>query len=339
MQAWQIQGSFGLENLTQVEIAAPPLGELEVRIRVRAISLNYRDWLMIQGLYNPKQPLPLTPCSDGAGEVIEIGSKVSRVAVGDAVVGLFAQGWLAGRARKEKIRNTLGGPLPGALASEIVLNEEGVAKAPRGFDFAQAATLPCAALTAWSALSQADLQAGETVLVLGTGGVSLFAAQLAKLRGARVILTSKSDEKLARAKQELGVDAGINYVQAPKWSAQVRELTHGEGADVVLEVGGGATLGESVRAVRAGGVIALIGVLSGVKSELLLTPVLMQNVRVQGVLVGHRDGFEAMTRAIEVGKLEPVIDRVFSFDQAPAAFEYLASGAHFGKIVIRGSEE
>lgn len=334
MKAWQVQGKFGVDQLQQVELDPEPLGEHDVRVTIHAASLNYRDLLMVQGLYNPKQPLPLVPCSDGAGEVVEVGDKVTRVKTGDRVMGLFAQRWLAGRARLDKIRQTLGGPLPGMLRREAVLSEEGVVKMPAGYTYAQASTLPCAALTAWSALEQADLQSGETVVVQGTGGVSLFAAAFAKLRGARVIGTSKSHDKLERVKRELGVDEGINYVEVPKWSAKVRELTGKEGADLIVEVGGGGTMPESIRAVRAGGTIALIGVLAGVTSELLLTPVLMQNVRIQGVLVGHRDGFESMVRAIEHAKLEPVVDRTFGFDEAPAAFQYLASGVHFGKVVI-----
>jgi NADPH:quinone reductase-like Zn-dependent oxidoreductase len=298
------------------------------------VSLNFRDVLMARGLYNPKQPLPLVPCSDGAGEVVEIGPGVTRVKVGDGVMGLFAQGWLAGRARLPKLRSTLGGPRPGMLRSEAVLPEDGVVKMPAGYTFEQASTLPCAAVTAWSALEQAALTAGDVVLVQGTGGVSLFAAQLAKQRGARVLATSKSDEKLERAKRELGVDEGINYVAHPKWSAEVRRLTAKEGADVIVEVGGGATFGESCRAVRAGGTIALIGVLSGTSSEVPLTPILMQNVRVQGVLVGHRDAFEALVRAIESGGLQPTIDRVFEFGEAATAFEYLTKGQHFGKVVV-----
>ncbi len=337
MNAWQVQGSFGLENLQRTELEPEALGPSDVRIRVHAASLNYRDVLMVQGLYNPKQPLPLVPVSDGAGEIIEVGAQVTRVRVGDRVVGSFAQGWLSGRARIEKIRATLGGPLPGMLRTEAVLSEQGVSKFPAKYTYEQASTLPCAALTAWSALAQAELQSGETVLVQGTGGVSLFAAQLAKLRGARVIVTSKSDAKLARAASELGADFGINYTEVPKWSARVRELTDKQGADVIVEVGGGGTLAESTRAIRSGGTICLIGVLAGVESKLLLTPILMQNVRIQGVLVGHRDGFEDLVRALEVSGAEPVIDRVFEFDEAKAAFDYLALGAHFGKVVVRVS--
>ena len=339
MQKWQVEGGFGLENLRRVEGPTEALGPSDVRVKVQAASLNYRDVLMMQGLYNPKQPLPLVPVSDGAGEVVEVGANVTRVSVGDRVVGSFAQGWLSGRARIEKIRATLGGPLPGMLRTEAVLSEQGVSKFPADYTYEEAATLPCAALTAWSALAQADLQSGEVVVVQGTGGVSLFAAQLAKARGARVIVTSKSNDKLARAEKELGADFGINYTEVPKWSAKVRELTGKQGADVIIEVGGGGTLAESTRAVRVGGTICLIGVLAGVESKLLLTPVLMQNVRIQGVLVGHRDGFDDLVRALEAGGVRPVIDRVFPFAEAKDAFEYLTTGAHFGKIVIRVSSQ
>ena len=332
-----MQGSFGLDHMQRVELAPEPLGPRDVRMQVHAASLNYRDVLMVAGLYNPKQPLPLVPLSDGAGEIVEVGAAVTRVRLGDRVVGLFAQGWLSGRARIEKIRATLGGPLPGMLRTEAVLSEEGVARFPAEYSYEEAATLPCAALTAWSALTQAEVQSGETVLVQGTGGVSLFAAQFAKLRGARVIVTSKSNEKLERVAKDLGTDFAINYTDIPKWSGRVRELTGKQGADVIVEVGGGATLAESTRAVRAGGTICLIGVLSGVESTLLLTPVLMQNVRIQGVLVGHRDGFDDMVRALEASTVRPVIDRVFGFDEAPRAFEHLAAGAHFGKVVVRVS--
>lgn len=335
MKAWQVQDGFGLDNLKPTELAPESLGRSEVRVKVHAVALNYRDVLMVQGLYNPKQPLPLVPCSDGAGEIVEVGADVSRVKVGDRVVGLFAQRWLSGRARLEKIRYTLGGPLPGMLREEAVLSEQGVAKLPAHYSYEEACTLPCAALTAWSALQQSGLSSGETVLVQGTGGVSLFAAQLAKLRGARVILTSKDDAKLARARAEIGVDETINYREVPKWSARVRELTGKEGADVVVEVGGGGTLPESVRAVRAGGTIALIGVLAGVNTEVLLTPVLMQNVRIQGVLVGHRDGFEELVRALETSTLRPIVDHVYGFDDAKSAFEAMPSGAHFGKLVLK----
>ncbi len=331
MRAYEIQ-SFGLPNLRQVERAPSPVGPFEARVRVHAASLNFRDLLTVNGLYNPKQKLPLVPCSDGAGEVTEVGPGVTRVKVGDRVMANFAQGWESGAPTLEKLRTTLGGPRDGMLQDEIVLAEAGLVKVPPNLSFAEAATLPCAAVTAWSALDQANLQSGQTVLLQGTGGVSLFALQFAKLRGARAIITSKSDEKLARARA-LGADIGINYATTPEWGKAARTHTE-EGVDLVVEVGGGGTMAQSIRATRPGGTIALIGVLAGVSAELLLTPVLMQNIRIQGVIVGHREMFEAMNRAIAVGDLHPVIGETHAWDAAPEAFSHMADGTHFGKIVI-----
>jgi NADPH:quinone reductase-like Zn-dependent oxidoreductase len=325
--------SFGLPNLALAPREPAPIASHEVRVRVRAVSLNFRDLLTINGLYNPKQKLPLVPCSDGAGEVIEVGAAVTRFRVGDRVMNNFVQDWESGAPKLEKLRTTLGGPLDGMLQEERVLSERGLVRIPDYLSFAEAATLPCAALTAWSALEQAAVTSGQTVLVQGTGGVSLFALQLAKLRGARVIVTSKSDEKLVRARA-LGADETINYATTPEWGKAARALTGAEGLDLIVEVGGGGTLAQSIRATRPGGVIALIGVLSGVATELLLTPVLMQNIRIQGVIVGHREMFEMMARAMDVAKVRPVIDETFAFEDAPRAFARMAEGAHFGKIVV-----
>jgi NADPH:quinone reductase-like Zn-dependent oxidoreductase len=333
MQAYEIHGAFGLENLRLVSRAQEAVGAHDVRVQLRAVSLNYRDVLTVQGLYNPKQRLPLVPCSDGAGVVKEIGSEVTRFKVGDRVIPNFAQRWLSGAPQVSKIRQTLGGPLDGTLRAEAVFNEQGLVAMPAHLSFEEAATLPCAALTAWSALSQVNLQSGETLLIQGTGGVAIFALQFAKLRGARVILTSKSEEKLARA-MVLGADATINYAAIPTWGKSARELTCGEGVDAVLEVGGGETLEQSVLALKPGGSIALIGVLSGTRSSLSLTPILMQNLRIQGVLVGHREQFEAMNRAIELHTLRPVIGETHAFSDAHGAFKRMMLGAHFGKIVI-----
>jgi NADPH:quinone reductase-like Zn-dependent oxidoreductase len=333
MQAYEIQGAFGLENLRRVNRVQESLGARDVRVQLRAASLNYRDVLTVQGLYNPKQRLPLVPCSDGAGIVKEIGSEVTRFKVGDRVIPNFAQTWLSGAPQISKIRQTLGGPLDGTLRTEAVFNEQGLVAIPTHLSFEEAATLPCAALTAWSALSQVNLQSGETLLVQGTGGVAIFALQFAKLRGARVIITSQSEEKLARAKS-LGADATINYKATPTWGKSAREITRGEGVDAVLEVGGGETLTQSIQALKPGGAIALIGVLSGTQTTLNLTPILMQNLRIQGVLVGHREQLEAMNRAIETNSLRPIIGETHAFDDAHAAFERMMQGAHFGKIVI-----
>jgi NADPH:quinone reductase-like Zn-dependent oxidoreductase len=289
----------------------------------------------VRGEYNPKQKLPLIPCSDGAGEVVEIGEGVTRVRPGDRVCTCFAQRWLAGEPTREKLRSTLGGPLDGVLAEQIVLSEEGVVPAPGHLSDEEAATLPCAALTAWSSLvTEGGLTAGDTVLLQGTGGVSIFALQFARLLGLRAIITSSSDEKLERARA-LGAAETINYRDTPEWGPRVKELTGGRGVDLVVEVGGAGTLKQSLLAVRLGGTVALMGVLAGNAPELPLPLIFMQRVRVQGILVGSREGFEAMSRAVVLHGLHPVVDRVFPLEDARAALELMARGGHFGKICIR----
>jgi len=336
MKVVEIRDAFGFEHLKVCERESPQPGPGQVVINVKAASLNYRDLLTIQGFYNPKQKLPLIPCSDGAGEIAAIGDGVSRFKVGDRVAGCFAQGWFAGPPSREKLLNTtLGGPLDGMLAEQVVLNENGVVHIPEHLTNEEAATLPCAALTSWSALVRhAHTKPGETVLVLGTGGVSIFALHFARMMGATVIVTSSSDEKLARAKQ-LGAAHGINYSTNANWSKQVRELTGGEGVDHIIEVGGTGTLTQSMRSVKMGGTISLIGVLSGPEAPLNLTPILMQDIRMQGVIVGPRDSFEEMNRAITLHDLKPVVDRVFSMVDIQAAVEYMAAGKHFGKVCVR----
>ena len=334
MRVVAIRGAFGLENLKVEERPDPRPGPGQVLVRVRACSLNFRDALMVRGFYNPRQPLPLVPLSDGAGEVLAVGEGVTRVAPGDRVAGCFVQDWIAGKLTKAIGRSTLGGPADGMLAELKVLPEHGGGRVPGHLSFVEAATLPCAALTAWTALvEEGRVRPGETVLVLGTGGVSVFALQFARLLGARAIVTSSSDEKLARAR-ELGAAETINYKADAKWGATARDLAGGEGADLVVEVGGAGTVEQSLAAVRPGGTIALIGNLSGAVKDLNLLSILMRNVRVQGVLVGHRAGFEAMNRAVALHALRPVVDRVFPFEEARAAFEHLARGDHFGKVCI-----
>jgi NADPH:quinone reductase-like Zn-dependent oxidoreductase len=334
VRCYQIQKSFGLDALTLVERADPSPGPGQVRLRVKAASLNYRDLLMVQGAYS-KQTLPLVPLSDGVGEVAACGEGVSRVKAGDRVAGIFAQRWLSGPPTKARLLSILGGPLDGMLAEAVVLPEAGVVPVPSHLTDEEAATLPCAAVTAWSALvAQGGLKAGDTVLVLGMGGVGVFGLQIAKLLGARVIVASSSDAKLERAKA-LGADEGINYKTTPDWDRAVKERTGGVGADHVLELSGAGTFNKSVRAVRVGGTISLIGNVSGGATEVNLTPILLQNIRVQGVIVGSRETFEDMNRAIAQHRLRPVIDRVFPFAEARAAFEHMAAQGHFGKIVIR----
>lgn len=334
IEVFEVRDGFGLEHLVAGERPLPEVGPGRVRLRMRAACLNYRDLMMVQGSYNPKQPLPIIPCSDGVGEVVAVGEGVSRVAVGDRVSPIFAQGWLAGRPRVEIRRTTLGGPLDGTLAEQMVVGEEGLVAVPEHLSDEEAACLPCAAVTAWSALVEGGVKAGDTVLTLGTGGVSIFTLQLARALGARVIVTSSSDEKLERA-LSLGAWRGVNYREEPQWGRKVRELTGGDGADFVLEVGGAGTLEQSLSAVRLGGVVALIGVLAGAATELNIAPIFMKRVRVRGIFVGHREAFEDLNRALAVHQLRPVVDRVFPFAESRGAFEHMAAGAHFGKIVIR----
>jgi len=335
MRAVEIRGAFGLDNLILAERPDPRPGHGEVLVRVRAASLNYRDLLTVRGQYNPKQKLPLIPCSDGAGEVVEVGEGVTRVRPGERVCANFAQRWISGEPTREKLRSTLGGPLDGMLAELVVLPEEGLVRIPDHLTDAEAATLPCAGLTAWSTLvTEGGLTAGDSVLLQGTGGVSIFALQFAKLLGLRTIITSSSDEKLDRARN-LGADETINYKQTPDWAARVKELTAGIGVDHVIDVGGAGTLKQSLVAVRIGGTVSIMGVLAGNSLELPLPLIFMQRVRIQGILVGSRDGFEAMNRAVALHHLLPVVDSVFPLEETRAALELMDRGGHFGKICIK----
>ena len=335
MKAFEIQNKFGLDSLTLTERPDPKPSYGQVLIKLRSLSLNYRDLMVVKGLYNPKLPLPLIPFSDGVGEVVAVGEGVTRVKSGDRVAGIFFQKWLAGELTAEKAESALGGAIEGMLAEYVILHEDGVVRVPEHLTDEEAASLPCAAVTAWNALfTSGSLKAGDTVLIQGTGGVSIFALQFALLAGARVIATSSSDEKLERVLQ-LGASDGINYKQTPDWSKKVRELTAGDGVDYVVEVGGAGTLTESLRAVRYGGQISLIGVLTGGSAEINTASILMKNVKVQGIYVGSREMFEAMNSAIALHKLHPVCDRVFPFHEAPEALKYMETGSHFGKICIR----
>ena len=334
MRCYEIQ-KFGLEGLAVAERPDPTPGHGEVLVRVAASSLNFRDHLMLQGHYNPKQQLPLIPNSDGAGTVAGVGPGVTRFKAGDRVAGIFSQGWLAGAPMREKMNGTLGSPLDGMLTELRVLHQDGLVHTPKHLSDEEAACLPCAGVTAWSALVEhGAIKPGDTVLLQGTGGVSIFALQFAKLAGARVIITSSSDDKLARART-LGADETINYKTTPDWDKKARELTGGAGVDHIVEVGGGGTFGKSLRAVRIGGAISVIGVLSGATTDTSLIPILMQNLRLQGIMVGSREMFEHMNAALSQSGTKPVIDRVFPFDQAPQAFAHMGSGAHFGKIVVK----
>ncbi len=328
MKAFEIE-SFGLEGLKparRAELQAPARGE--VLVRIKACSLNYRDLMMLRGEYNPRQPLPLIPLSDGVGEVIAVGEHATHFSVGDRVCGTVCQDWIAGTISKEISRSTLGSPLDGMLCEQRLFPEHGLVKVPGYLSNEEASTLPCAALTAWRAIFGVyKLEPGETVLLQGTGGVSLFALQFAKTCGARVVIISSSDEKLEKAKA-MGADVCINYKTHSEWSKGLQ-------VDLVLELGGAATIEQSIKAVRPAGQINLIGRLGGGKTEIDLVPIFMRDIRVQGLFVGPRESFEAMNHALEQHQIKPVIDRVFDFNDAPEAFKYLESAQHMGKIVVK----
>ncbi|MBM4343662.1 MAG: NAD(P)-dependent alcohol dehydrogenase [Deltaproteobacteria bacterium] len=331
MQALALCHAFGLDHLQLVDRPDPQPLPHQVVVRVRAASLNYRDLLMVTGAYNPRQPLPLVPLSDGAGEIVAVGSAVRDLAVGDRVIGHFCQAWRDGVQPADAARHALGGPLDGALQQLWCLDAAGVARFPDHLDFVQAATLPCAALTAWTALFEhGNLRPGQTVLVQGTGGVSVFATQLARLAGATVFATSGSDAKLDRMRA-LGAAHTLNYRATPEWGKAVADLG---GADHVVEVGGAGTLGQSLRAVKVGGHIALIGVLAGGKGEVNLMPALMNSVRIEGVFVGSHAAMARMLRAIAAGKLVPVVDRARPWRDAAQALRSMQAGEHFGKIAL-----
>ncbi len=333
MKAWRIP-QFGIENLTLDEVPKPAPAAGEVLIAVHAVSLNFRDLSMIRGTYNPKLAPGRIPCSDGAGIVEAIGEGVTSVKPGDRVCGIFMQNWLDGEATASRQKGALGGDIDGMLAEYVVLPEAGIVPFPAHLSLEQASTLPCAALTAWNALVTASTKAGDTVLIQGTGGVSIFALQFAKILGARVIGTSSSDEKLGRAMQ-LGLEASCNYKTNPAWETWAMEQTGGTGVDLVVEVGGAGTFVKSLLAARIGGSVAQIGVLTGVEQSIQITPILHKQLRIRGIYVGSREHFLSMNKAISVTGLQPVVDAVLPFPEARKAFETMEKASHFGKIVIQ----
>lgn len=333
MKVWEIQNAYGIENLALVDKPEPVPARGQIVVAMRAASLNYRDLLTVIG-YGGGYPLPLIPFSDGAGEVLATGPGVTRVAVGDRVCPLFFQSWLSGPVTAESRNRPLGGPLSGVLQQKMLLDADGVAKFPAQLSYAEAATLPCAGLTAWRAISiESSVKPGDTILVQGTGGVSIFALQFAKALGATVIATSSSDEKLVRARK-LGADHTINYKETPDWGKAARELTGGRGVDVVIEVGGENTLNQSFDAARVGGTIVVIGVLGGFSSPVMLPVVFGKNLHIHGISVGSREQFEDMTSHIDGWHLKPVVDQVFPFTRVPEALRLMQAGGHFGKIAI-----
>jgi len=334
MRLYELQNTGGIDNLQLLERPTPSPGPEEVLLRLTAATLNYRDLLTIKGGYGSKQKLPLIPLSDAAGVVEAVGSGVTRFKTGDRVVNGFFPNWFAGEPSEKKLSGAPGGQVDGVLSEYRVFPEHALMHAPAHLSDAAAAGLACAGLTAWSAVVKfGSLNPGDTVLTQGTGGVSLFALQFAKLVGARVISTSSNDHKIEKLRT-LGADATINYSTTPNWGSQVRALTAGRGVDLVVEVGGAGTLNESIRATRVGGTIAMIGVLADPAGNFRLPMIVMQQLRIQGVTVGSLEDFQIMINAIAVHRLQPVIDTAFPFEQAPEAFTYMAARKHFGKVAI-----
>lgn len=334
MRAYHLPKAGAIEDLTLTTLERPHPGRRQVLVRIRAASLNYRDLMVATGRYGKAGVRPgLVPLSDGAGEVAEIGPDVTRVKPGDRVAGIFMQGWIAGPPDEAYRATALGGSIDGVLAEYVLFEEEGLVHLPEHLSFEEGACLPCAGVTAWNALTALrPVGPEQTVLLLGTGGVSILALQFAHAAGARVIVTSSSDEKLARAR-ELGADAGVNYRTHPDWEKEVWTLTGKRGVDHVVEVGGAGTLPKSIAATRVGGAVHLIGVLTGGQIDPL--PIMQKAMDLRGVFVGSREMFEAMNRAVAFHRIRPVIDRVFPFEEAQAAYRHLESQAHLGKVVIR----
>jgi NADPH:quinone reductase-like Zn-dependent oxidoreductase len=329
-----LKGSTDMSSLKLVECDEPQPAAGQVLIRMHATSLNYRDHAVVTGQYfGGVLQRDTVPLSDGAGEVVAVGDGVARIKVGDRVAGSFFQGWVDGVPDRTAL-NALGSPADGMLAEYVVLDEQGVVVIPEHLSWEEGASLPCAAVTAWNALMvSGSVQPGNTVLLLGTGGVSVFALQFAKMSGARTIITSSNDAKLARAK-ELGADLTINYKATPEWHEAVLELTGGRGVDHVVEVGGAGTLAKSIQAVGYRGQISLIGVLSGREGDTNPHGLMLKNARMTGIFVGSRVMFEQMNEAISINDMHPVVDKVFPFEEAADAYAYQLAGKHFGKVVI-----
>jgi NADPH:quinone reductase-like Zn-dependent oxidoreductase len=334
MLVWQFS-SFGVDSLEFVERPTPEPGPGEVLVKVHAISFNYRDLLMVKGLYNPKMRLPRIPCSDGAGEVEAVGAGVTVWKPGDRVAGIFMQNWLDGDLTPVKARGALGGDMDGMLADHVLLKQSGLVSLPDSLSYEEAATLPCAGVTAWNALAAGNVKPGDTVLIQGTGGVSIFALQFARLRGARVLGISSSQEKLERA-FTLGLDAGLNYRENPEWDRWVIKETGGDGVDLVVEVGGEGTLARSLRAIRIGGTIAQVGVLTGSAAPgdpVPIATILHKQARIQGIYVGSRGDFVEMNKAIALAVLRPVF-KGSHWSLAREVLTHMKEGSHFGKLVL-----
>jgi NADPH:quinone reductase-like Zn-dependent oxidoreductase len=333
MRVFEIQ-QFGIENLKLVERDKPKPGPHEVLVRLSAASLNYRDLMVAEGQYNPRLALPMVPLSDGVGIVESAGPQVTRVKIGDRVAGAFMQTWIDGGPDREKAASALGGSIDGVLSEFRIFHEQGLVKVPAHLSDEEAATLPCTGVTAWHALFEAETaKAGDTVLIQGTGGVAMFALQFARAAGLRPIVISSSDQKLERAR-ELGALEGINYSEEPDWGRAVAKLVPG-GVDYVIELGGAKTVPHSLNAVRIGGMIAMIGALSGAEASVSPVPILMRSIRVQGIYVGSRVMFERMNRALVLHKIKPIVDRAFPWLDVKAAMKYMQEQKHVGKVCLK----
>jgi NADPH:quinone reductase-like Zn-dependent oxidoreductase len=335
MRVYQVEDDWSVDNLKLANRPEPNAGPGEVRIKMLASALNYRDLLVPQRGYGSRmKPLPLIMLSDGVGCVDQVGEGVDSLKLGERVCPLFFQSWLSGEPDNARLGMSLGCEMDGTMAQYMVLPANGVALVPAHLDHNEVATLPTAGVTAWRAIvTEGRVKPGDTVLIQGTGGVSLFALQFAKMLGARVICTSSSDEKLLRART-LGADETINYLSTPEWGKTARTIADGIGVDHVVEVGGQRTLPQSLRAVRPGGTISMIGVLAGSQLDISLGLIVTRHIRLQGITVGSGDDFRTMVRAISQQGMRPVVDRVYGFEQLHQALQHLASGKHFGKICI-----
>jgi NADPH:quinone reductase-like Zn-dependent oxidoreductase len=337
MLAYQITAGQQIAGLKQVQREIPTLTEHEVRARIHAVSLNYRDLMIADGKYLSTGDAPVIPCSDGAGEVIAVGAQVTRFRVGDRVAAAFFPDWINGAPTPKSTAGALGAAADGMLAEEVVLHEDALVAIPAYLSYVEAATIPCAGVTAWNSLFvEGGLRAGDSVLLLGTGGVSIWGLQLAKSAGLRTIITSSSDEKLNRARS-LGAAATINYNITSEWQDEVLRLTDGRGVDLVLEVGGQGTLTRSIASARMGGTVAIIGGVSGFGGELNPFALIGGAKRLSGIFVGSRSMFEDLNRFLSVAEIHPVVDRIFPFQQARDAFTHLKNAGHFGKVVIEVS--
>lgn len=333
MRVYEIVSDAGVDALALNERESPEPGKGEILVRMRASSINYRDLSTIEDPVPRGIAMPRIPNSDGAGEVLAVGDGVTRFKAGDRVAGCFFQDWSDGGISATAMASAMGGAIDGVLAEKVVLNEAGAVHLPDHLSYEEGATLPCAGLTAWNCLvEQGGLKPGKTALFLGTGGVSIIGLQIAKMMGARAIITSSSEAKLERARN-LGADELINYRETPDWQARVLEMTDGEGVDVTIETGGGGTLEKTMEATRIGGTISLIGVLTG--GTINPTTVMRKSIRLQGVYVGNRRMFEDMNAAFALNKVHPLIDQLFDFEDARAAYHVMRGAGHFGKLVVK----